>query len=91
METPISRRRVDLHPRHPPHQLLKRHGDEASYLGEVLAYQLLDAEQVLPELHSTCDATRTLVVDFLDTPAEVDHKDGFTELIAEGGISPTDQ
>lgn len=66
----------------PPRQLLKRHGDEAAHLGEVLAYQLLEAEHVLPDLHSTCDATRTLVVDFLDQPADIDHADGFEELVA---------
>ncbi|MFE5592926.1 hypothetical protein [Streptomyces sp. NPDC056549] len=66
----------------PPRQLLKRHGDETAYLGEVLAYQLLGDEQVLPELHSTSDTTRTLVVDFLDEAADIDTKDGFDELIA---------
>lgn len=32
----------------PPSLLLKRHGDEAAYLGEILAYRFLDAEHVLP-------------------------------------------
>lgn len=66
----------------PPRQLLKRHGDEAAYLGEVLAYQLLDGERVLPELHSTSDTTRTLVVDHLDEAADIDTAGGFEELIA---------
>ncbi|WP_369354609.1 hypothetical protein [Streptomyces sp. cg2] len=66
----------------PPRQLLKRHGDEAAYLGEVLAYQLLDTDKVLPQLRSTCDTTRTLVADFLDAPAGIDHTDGFEKLIA---------
>ncbi|MER0476988.1 hypothetical protein ABR737_01215 [Streptomyces sp. Edi2] len=66
----------------PPRQLLKRHGDEAAYLGEALAYQLLATERVLPDLHSTCDATRTLMVDFLDDPADIDRTGGFEELIA---------
>ncbi|MFG2564685.1 hypothetical protein ACGFR6_04510 [Streptomyces sp. NPDC048567] len=66
----------------PPRQLLKRHGDEAAYLGEVLAYQLLHDEAVLPDLHSTCDATLTLVVDFLDAGADITTEDGFGELIA---------
>ncbi|MGC4950051.1 hypothetical protein ACLQ2N_28105 [Streptomyces sp. DT224] len=66
----------------PPRQLLKRHGDEAAYLGEVLAYQLLHDEAVLPDLHSTCDAALTLVVDFLDEGADITSEDGFDELIA---------
>ncbi|MFI5751162.1 hypothetical protein ACIBBE_35830 [Streptomyces sp. NPDC051644] len=66
----------------PPRQLLKRHGDEAAYLGEVLAYQLLEDERVLPELHSASDISRTLVVDFLHEPAAIEHEDGFEELIA---------
>ncbi|KUN02054.1 hypothetical protein AQI95_28650 [Streptomyces yokosukanensis] len=66
----------------PPRQLLKRHGDEAAYLGEVLAYQLLEGEQVLPELHSSSDTCRTLMVDFLEEIADIDHEDGFEELIA---------
>ncbi|MEU3299795.1 hypothetical protein ABZ729_08235 [Streptomyces sp. NPDC006678] len=66
----------------PPRQVLKRHGDEAAYLGEVLGYQLLDGERVLPELHSASDTSRTLVVDFLDEMADIDRKGGFEELIA---------
>ncbi|MFI9210279.1 hypothetical protein ACIGW7_19345 [Streptomyces sp. NPDC053253] len=66
----------------PARQLLKRHGDEAAYLGEVLAYQLLDGEGVLPELHSASDTSLTLVVNFLDEKADIDRKDGFEELIA---------
>ncbi|MFD4260870.1 hypothetical protein ACFWR9_25395 [Streptomyces sp. NPDC058534] len=66
----------------PPRQLLKRHGDEAAYLGEALAYQLLEGETVLPELHSVSDTSRTLVAGFLDDPAAIDHEDGFEELIA---------
>ncbi|MDI3390033.1 hypothetical protein QIS99_28140 [Streptomyces sp. B-S-A8] len=66
----------------PPRHLLKRHGDEAAYLGEVLAYQLIDGERVLPELHSASDTSRTLVVDFLNEQADIDCEDGFDELIA---------
>ncbi|MEV8318372.1 hypothetical protein AB0Q95_29850 [Streptomyces sp. NPDC059900] len=66
----------------PPRRLLKRHGDEAGYLGEVLAYQLLDGERVLPALHSTSDTTRTLVVDFLHQSADIATADGFDDLIA---------
>ncbi|MFE9457334.1 hypothetical protein [Streptomyces californicus] len=66
----------------PPRQLLKRHGDDAAYLGEVLAYQLLENERVLPELHGASDTSRTLVVDFLHEPADIEHEDGFDELIA---------
>ncbi|MFE9601488.1 hypothetical protein [Streptomyces hokutonensis] len=66
----------------PPRLLLKRHGDKAAYLGEILAYQLLDAEGVLPDLHTASDTSRTLVVDFLDESADIDSQDGFEELIA---------
>lgn len=66
----------------PPRQLLKRHADKAAYLGEVLAYQLLYYEGVLPDLHSTSDATLTLIVDFLDEDADITTEDGFDELIA---------
>ncbi|WP_327700691.1 hypothetical protein OG530_01300 [Streptomyces decoyicus] len=49
----------------PPSLLLKRHGDEAAYLGEVLAYRFLDAEHVRTSLPSICDESQTLVVGFL--------------------------
>ncbi|WP_406220825.1 hypothetical protein [Streptomyces decoyicus] len=66
----------------PPSLLLKRHGDAAAYHGEVLAYQLLADEHVLPNLHSTCDDSKSIVVDFLHRPAVIDHQAGFEELIA---------
>lgn len=66
----------------PPRLLLKRHADEAAYLGEVLAYDVLGAEGVLPELHDANDTTRTLVVDYLGDSADIDQPDGFDELIA---------
>jgi hypothetical protein len=66
----------------PPRLLLKPPGDEAAYLGEVLAYQLLDSERVLADLHAASDTSRTLVVDFLDESADIDSQDGFEELIA---------
>ncbi|MEJ8652547.1 hypothetical protein WKI65_31810 [Streptomyces sp. MS1.AVA.3] len=49
----------------PPSLLLKRHGDEAAYLGEILAYRFLDAERVRTSLPSICDESQTLVVGFL--------------------------
>lgn len=65
----------------PPTRLLKRHADEAAYLGETLAYQLLTEEDVLPTLRSHSDPTQTLVVDFLDRQADLSVPSVFDELI----------
>jgi hypothetical protein len=67
---------------HPPRLVLKQHGDQVAYLGEVLAYQLLEAEHVLPQLHDASDARRTLIVDFLGEIADIGGPAGFEELIA---------
>ncbi|MET8181510.1 hypothetical protein [Streptomyces sp. NPDC005336] len=65
----------------PPRQLLKRHADEAAYLGETLAYEVLADEHVLPALHSTSDSSRTLVVDYLGDGVDLTDTDAFEELI----------
>ncbi len=65
----------------PPTRLLKRHADEAAYLGETLAYQILADEDVLPVLHGHSDATRTLVVDYLDQGADLTVPHMFDELV----------
>ncbi|MEU1375315.1 hypothetical protein ABZ442_16885 [Streptomyces triculaminicus] len=65
----------------PARQLLKRHADEAAYLGEMLAYQLLADEHVLPELHSFCDSSRTLVVEYLEDGADLAETSAFEDLI----------
>jgi hypothetical protein len=65
----------------PPQRLFKRHADEAAYLGEVLAYQLLDGDRVLPALHSSCDASRTLVIDYIGRGADLADAHTFEELI----------
>jgi hypothetical protein len=65
----------------PPDRLLKRHADQAAYLGEVLAYQLLAPDGVLPALHSACDTSRTLIIDYLANPADLRAPGVFGELI----------
>lgn len=65
----------------PPRRLLKRHADEAAYQGEVLAYELLADEGVLPTLHRACDASRTLLVDYLDQTVSLTCSGAFDELI----------
>ncbi|ORT54736.1 hypothetical protein [Streptomyces sp. CB03238] len=65
----------------PPVQLLKRHADEAAYLGEMLAYEVLADEQVLPALYSSSDSSRTLVVDYLSHGVDLTDADAFDELI----------
>ncbi|MEU5428995.1 hypothetical protein AB0H73_25860 [Streptomyces olivoreticuli] len=65
----------------PPRRILKRHADDATYQGEVLAYELLAGELVLPDLHRACDTSRTLVVDYLDQAATLTGTDAFDELI----------
>lgn len=65
----------------PPRQLLKRHADEAAYLGEMLAYEVLADEHVLPALRSSCDSSRTLVVDYLGDGVDLTEADAFEELI----------
>ncbi|MGH3421781.1 MAG: hypothetical protein ACRDOD_19570 [Streptosporangiaceae bacterium] len=65
---------------HPPARLLKRHADEAAYLGEVLAYQLAGAG-VLPTLYSACDESRTLITEYLDHPADLRAAGVFGELV----------
>ncbi|MGB8198351.1 MAG: hypothetical protein WCF33_01435, partial [Pseudonocardiaceae bacterium] len=65
----------------PPDRLLKRHADQTAYLGEVLAYQLLTTDGVLPTLHNSCDTSRTLIIDYLTTPADLRAPGVFDELI----------
>lgn len=65
----------------PPQRLLKRHADQAAYLGEVLAYQLLAGDDVLPTLHEACDESQTLIVDYLPHQADLRDIDTFDELI----------
>lgn len=65
----------------PPRRVLKRHADEAGYLGEVLAYELLADENVLPDLHRACDTSRTLLVDHLDEGVSLAGTDAFDELV----------
>ncbi|MFF5485282.1 hypothetical protein [Streptomyces virginiae] len=65
----------------PPRRVLKRHADEAGYLGEVLAYELLADENVLPVLHRVCDTSRTLLVDHLDEAVTLAGTDAFDELV----------
>ncbi|WP_371588026.1 hypothetical protein [Streptomyces virginiae] len=65
----------------PTRRVLKRHADEAGYLGEVLAYDLLAAENVLPVLHRACDTSRTLLVDHLDEAVMLAGTDAFDELV----------
>ncbi|MFK0253340.1 hypothetical protein [Streptomyces sp. NPDC090445] len=65
----------------PPHRILKHHADEAGYLSEVLAYELLHGEHVLPELHRSCDTSRTLLVDYLEQSVQLTAANAFDELI----------
>ncbi|MFD3803255.1 hypothetical protein ACFWSF_13260 [Streptomyces sp. NPDC058611] len=65
----------------PPRLVLKRHADEAAYQGEALAYELLADEYVLPALHRACDASRTLLVDYLDTTIMLTSTGAFDELV----------
>ncbi|MBT2446261.1 hypothetical protein J7F03_04020 [Streptomyces sp. ISL-43] len=65
----------------PPRRILKRHADEAGYLGEVLAYELLADEHVLPVLHRACDTSRTLLVDHLDEAVTLTGTDALDELV----------
>ncbi|MER5972132.1 hypothetical protein ABT112_20745 [Streptomyces sp. NPDC002055] len=65
----------------PAEQLLKRHADESAYLGEVLAYQVLAGERVLPSLRSACDTSRTLIVDYLGSGVSLARPGVFDELI----------
>ncbi|MCP3819365.1 hypothetical protein NLX86_15005 [Streptomyces sp. A3M-1-3] len=65
----------------PPRRVLKRHADEAGYLGEVLAYELLADDNVLPVLHRACDTSRTLLVDHLDEAVMLAGTDTFDELV----------
>ncbi|MGH3771448.1 MAG: MBL fold metallo-hydrolase [Pseudonocardiaceae bacterium] len=67
---------------HPPERLFKRHADEAAHLGEVLAYQLLADDGVLPTLLSARDTSHTLIVDYLARPADLRAPGVFDELIA---------
>lgn len=65
----------------PPDRLLKRHADQAAYLGEVLAYDLAGAG-VLPTLYSACDESRSLIIEYLDQPADLSADGVFDELVA---------
>lgn len=65
----------------PPRRVLKRHADEGAYQGEVLAYELLADENVLPGLHRACDISRTLLVDHLDEAIMLAGTDAFDELV----------
>ncbi|KAB7832515.1 hypothetical protein [Streptomyces mobaraensis] len=66
----------------PPARILKRHGDEAAFQGEALAYQLLHGEGVLPELFSVHDASRTLVAEYLPEAADISRPRAFEALVA---------
>ncbi|MCM3920700.1 hypothetical protein ND748_03285 [Frankia sp. AiPs1] len=66
---------------HPPHAIFKWHADEAAYLGERLAYDLLAAEQVVPALRGSCDESRTLLVGYLPDAADLADLDLFDDLI----------
>ncbi|MCI4085662.1 hypothetical protein MRQ86_36285 [Streptomyces sp. MMS21 TC-5] len=65
----------------PPRRILKRHADEGAYQGEVLAYELLAGERVLPDLHRVCDTSRTLLVDYVGQAVTLTSTDAFDELI----------
>ncbi|WP_018637376.1 hypothetical protein [Parafrankia elaeagni] len=65
----------------PPHVIVKWHADEAAYLGERLAYDLLAAERLLPCLRGSCDEARTLLVDYLPDTADLTDLDVFDDLI----------
>lgn len=66
----------------PPTRILKRHGDEAAFQGEALAYQLLCGEGVLPELFSVHDASRTLVTEYLPETAGIRQPGVFEDLVS---------
>jgi len=65
----------------PPRLIFKRHADQAAYLGEALAYQLLDGEGVLPELIAACDAALTLLTGYVPEPVDLRAPAAFEELI----------
>lgn len=65
----------------PPTRILKRHGDEAAFQSEALAYQLLCGEGVLPELFSVHDASRTLVTECLPETADICRPGLFEDLV----------
>ncbi|WP_371657256.1 MULTISPECIES: hypothetical protein [unclassified Streptomyces] len=65
----------------PPDRVLKRHADQAGYFGEVLAYELLADECVLPHLYRACDTSQTLLVDYLDQAVALAATDAFCELV----------
>lgn len=65
----------------PPTLIFKRHADDAAYLGETLAYQLLADDAVLPVLHGACDDSRTLLTGYLPAPVDLRAPDAFAELL----------
>lgn len=66
----------------PPIMILKRHADQAAYLSEALAYQLLEGEEVLPDLYAACDASQTLITGYLPSLANLAGPAALDELIA---------
>ncbi|CUU60986.1 hypothetical protein Ga0074812_15211 [Parafrankia irregularis] len=66
----------------PPQAILKWHADEAAYLGERLAYDLLATDRLLPRLRGSSDEARTLLVDYLPAPADLTNLDIFDDLIS---------
>jgi hypothetical protein len=65
----------------PPQRLFKQHADEGAYLGEVLAYQLLAGDDVLPAFYGACDDSRTLILGYLPEAADLRAPGAFEELI----------
>ncbi|GAA1927741.1 hypothetical protein [Streptantibioticus ferralitis] len=66
----------------PAQRLLKRHADQAAYLSEVLAYQLLDSEGVLPALLSSSDTSLSLVTEYVEERMDLGRPAVFEELVA---------
>ncbi|MEV5574417.1 hypothetical protein AB0L06_30655 [Spirillospora sp. NPDC052269] len=65
----------------PPALILKRHADFTAYLGEVLAYQLLDGQALVPELREANDDTLTLLTEYLPHTVALTHACEWDELI----------
>ncbi|MBO2461550.1 hypothetical protein [Actinomadura violacea] len=65
----------------PPRLVFKRHAAEGAYLGEVLAYQLLEHAEVLPRLVAFDDESRTLLVPYIRGTVDLSHGSMFDELV----------
>lgn len=71
----------------PPALILKRHAGSTAYLGETLAYQLLDGQALVPELREASDDALTLLTEYLPHPAALTRPRDWDELIgAVAGI-----